>query len=215
MVDICMGFRVYLVRRLNCQTSTASKTPSCPQESLEALARAQKFYCLFPILVKYNLWSSQLTVAVSSTTLISRYLQFNGTHYDYTAKLQITWMRHNTGIWIFAYRVQSLHTEGSQCWFHLPFLFADNSQFVKALWVTWWTSTITGCPGHDPASDVTVWEVIPTFSCSSYFWQAAPYVGTNHCRTGQNVMLWAYVCVCVSKHKVCSHFTCSLLWSGG
>lgn len=49
------GFEVYLVRRLNCQISTANKTPSCPQESLEALVKAQEFYFLFPILVKYNL----------------------------------------------------------------------------------------------------------------------------------------------------------------
>lgn len=46
-------------------------------------------------------------------------------------------MRHSVGVWLFAYEVQSLHREGSQSWFHLPLLFADNSQFVKALQVTW------------------------------------------------------------------------------
>lgn len=192
------GFGVYLVRRLNCQTSTANKTPSCPQESLEALARAQKFYCLFTILVKHNLWSSQLTVAVSSTMLISRCLQFNGTHYDYTAKLQITWMRHSVGVWLFAYEVQSLHREGSQSWFHLPLLFADNSQFVKALQVTWWTITITGCRGHDPASDVTSLR-----SDTHFLLQQLLLPGSPICRH-KPLQNWPEcdapgMCVCLSK----------------
>jgi len=145
--------------------------------------------------------------------LISRCLQFNDTLYDYIKLLKWDTV---SGFGYLPTRCSHPTVKGRHCWFYLPLLFADDSQFVGVLEVTWWTSPISWCPGHDPASDVTSLRSHSQFLLQQLLLPCSPLCWHKPQQNWpKSDTLCICECVCLNRYRYCFHFTCSSQWPGG